>query len=550
MDTALLILAGLGFFFIGVKQLGTNLTQLAGPRLRSAVQRATANPVLGAALGSLVGMLTQSTNAITFIVIGLVNSGALKVRAALPVIAWANVGTSVLVFLATISIHNAILVMVIFSGLAYYRGIDSAPNWRHLVGALLGVALLFVGLEWIRDGSSQLRGSETLRQILLLAEHSPWLGFVVGALLTPVVQTAKTVSTITVALIDAGLLGVDHAVLVVLGANFGSCINVLFMSSNIRGRGRQLSIYQALLKIAGVAAMVPMLVLWGLGKTSPADLLASFGVAPHVQVAIVYLIVQVAAIVVLAPIGGPVERWLARRSPITLQEKLSRPKYLFDGAYRDPETAAALVAREQERQVSFLAGYLEPFREDSEVADPLPPAHLRNANAQVMREIDDCLKCSLERAGASRALHGLVNLQNRNAQITALQNDLLEFSNLLAAARARRVEHRMIGHLVEATHVVVSMTASVMAEDCDRDTLDLMKQLTGDRPELMDRVRRSLAEAAEVSAEAQELLFNVTMLFKRILWEMRHLLLLLEPAGTAAVAGGEPAPVRDRLTTG
>lgn len=531
METALLILAGLGFFFIGVKHLGSNLTHIAGPRLRKVVQRATANGFLAAVLGSLVGMLTQSTNAITFIVIGLVNSGTLAVRSALPVIAWANVGTSVLVFLATISIHDAILVMVVLTGFAYYRGVEGTPRWRHMVGALLGLALLFVGLEWVRDGSTNLRGSETLRDILLLAEHSPWLAFVLGALLTPLVQTAKTVSTITVALISAGLLGVDHAVLVVMGANFGSCVNVLFMSSNIRGRGRQLSIYQALLKVAGVAATLPLIVLWVVEGVSPEQLLAWFDVPPHVQVAIVYLVLQVAAIVVLAPIQGWVILWLDRLSPITVQEKLARPKFIFDGAWRAPETAAALVVREQHRQMSYLPGYLEPYREDSEVQDPLPAASLHSANALVMREIDDCLKRSLERAETARTVNELGNLQNRGTLIGQLQDDLLDFAKLLEAARERKVEHRMIGHLVEATHALVSLAAAAMGPECDFDTLDMLKRLTGDRPELMDRVRKSLAGGGNDTVEAQEMLFNATMLFKRIVWEMRQLLSLLDADG-------------------
>ena len=531
METALLILAGLGFFFIGVKHLGSNLTHIAGPRLRKVVQRATANGFLAAVLGSLVGMLTQSTNAITFIVIGLVNSGTLAVRSALPVIAWANVGTSVLVFLATISIHDAILVMVVLTGFAYYRGVEGTPRWRHMVGALLGLALLFVGLEWVRDGSTNLRGSETLRDVLLLAEHSPWLAFVLGALLTPLVQTAKTVSTITVALISAGLLGVDHAVLVVMGANFGSCVNVLFMSSNIRGRGRQLSIYQALLKVAGVAATLPLIVLWVVEGVSPEQLLAWFDVPPHVQVAIVYLVLQVAAIVVLAPIQGWVILWLDRLSPITVQEKLARPKFIFDGAWRAPETAATLVVREQHRQMSYLPGYLEPYREDSEVQDPLPAASLHSANALVMREIDDCLKRSLERAETARTVNELGNLQNRGTLIGQLQDDLLDFAKLLEAARERKVEHRMIGHLVEATHALVSLAAAAMGPECDFDTLDMLKRLTGDRPELMDRVRKSLAGGGNDTVEAQEMLFNATMLFKRIVWEMRQLLSLLDADG-------------------
>ncbi|MBX9633463.1 MAG: hypothetical protein K2X44_00655, partial [Magnetospirillum sp.] len=174
------------------------------------------------------------------------------------------------------------------------------------------------------------------------------------------------------------------------------------------------------------------------------------------------------------------------------------------------------------------------------ITDPLPPTQLFAANELVMREIDGTLHKTMEFAGSPQILQQVVNLQNRAMMIRALQHDLMEFADLLALREKRQIDHRLIGHLVEAAHALVSMAPAAISEDADEDTLDMMKRLTGDRPDLMGHIRRSLAEDEDVSAAAQELLFSATMLFKRIIWQMRHLIQLLEPGTEGGNTSSQP----------
>ena len=101
------LFAGLGMFFIGVKMIGTHLKQLAGPRMRRLVEASVRSRVRGSMLGTLAGVMTQSSNAVTFILASMISAGLLDVRRAVPVVVWSSVGTSSLVLVATVQISSA-----------------------------------------------------------------------------------------------------------------------------------------------------------------------------------------------------------------------------------------------------------------------------------------------------------------------------------------------------------------------------------------------------------------------------------------------------------
>ncbi|MEO5335729.1 MAG: Na/Pi symporter [Magnetospirillum sp. WYHS-4] len=542
LTVAISIFAGLGLFFIGVKLITSSLTQLASLKLRAAVRKATGNRWLSAMIGTVAGAVTQSNNAVTFITVGLVSSGVMQVRQGLPLIAWTCVGTSVLVFIATVDIHDAVLALVGIAGSCYFLNLDKSPRFRHMVGALLGVALLFQGLEMIREASVSLRNVEGLREFLVYAHGSPWLAFALGAALTPVVQTAKTVSAIAVAMVSSGLLSIDQAIMIVLGANFSSCLNVAFMSANIVGTSRQLSLYQAGLKVVGVAGVLPFFLLDYVLPGKPAlSTLALVGDSLSLQVAVVYLLVQVVALLLTWPFEDPLLRLLARLAPPTVHETLSRPKYISEHALLDAVTAADLAEREQLRQVGFLAGYLATVREEADEGAPaIPLAELRDANSAVMRDTDAFLKSLLTQNLHGVMLERVITLQNRNGLLASLQDSLHQFAGILADARRIGIEHRLFGHLAETLHLILTTLPAALAGD--RDDAEFLQVLTGDKTDLMENIRRTLMHGEGASDPgAQDVLFNATTLFERIVWLVRRFAILADSGRETDPKAAAPA---------
>jgi phosphate:Na+ symporter len=517
-------------FFIGVKLITSSFTQLTSMRLRNAVRQATGNRLMARVIGTAAGAITQSNNAVTFIVVGLVSGGAMQVRQGLPILAWCNVGTSILIFIATINTHDAELFLLGLVGLCYYFSLDKSAKYKHAVSALLGISLLFNGLGLIRMASADMRSLSGLQTFLEYSHDSLWLAFILGAALTPIVQTAKTASAVAVAMVSTGLLSLDQAVMIVLGSNFSSSFNVAFMSSNIEGTSRQMSLYQAALKIAGVGALLPIFLIDSFVPGRPMmELLGSIGSSVTIQVAIIYLLAQLAAIVVLAPFEERILRLLAYLSPPSAQETLSRPKFISDHALHDVVTASDLAEHEQMRQIKYLPLYLSNLREDDESDPKIPLSQLSEANKLVMRDVEVFLKALLAQNPSGPLLERIIALNNRSSLIISMQDSIRQFAAGLEAASSQGVNHRLIGHLVESLHLILSVLPSALAGD--DDDREFLMTLTGDKTDLMENKRRTLGQGKDgLSAEIQDILFNSTTLFERIIWLVRRFAVLVESA--------------------
>src|SRR5215510_13692445 len=113
------IIAGLGLFFSGLKMIDTNLRQATGRQLRTIIGGLTRNAWVAGLVGIATGALVQSASGIVFILVSLVSSGLTSIKRALPILTWANVGCSALIFAAVLDLRFAILYLIGLAGAAF-----------------------------------------------------------------------------------------------------------------------------------------------------------------------------------------------------------------------------------------------------------------------------------------------------------------------------------------------------------------------------------------------------------------------------------------------
>ena len=89
------LFGGLALFLYGMTVMSTNLEKLSGSRLEKTLESFTNKTWKGVLLGLVVTGIIQSSSATTVIVVGLVNSGVMRLRQAIGVIMGANIGTTV-----------------------------------------------------------------------------------------------------------------------------------------------------------------------------------------------------------------------------------------------------------------------------------------------------------------------------------------------------------------------------------------------------------------------------------------------------------------------
>jgi phosphate:Na+ symporter len=530
-------LGGLGLFLAGVKGVGAHLQQMAGRRLRMAITRATRGDVSAAVTGTLLGTLTQSSNAVTFIATSMVQAGLLPLARALPVVAWANLGTAVLVLVAALDLRLAALWLLGCAGCALAFGLDGKGRWRAALGAAFHLGLVFLGLVILKSGAAPLREAEAVRDAMALAGHALLPAFLVGALVTLVAQSSSTVTILAIALAGVGLMDGAQAGMAVCGASLGSGLSVLLLSGGLRGTARRLALFQTLFKALGAVMFALPFLAWKLWPGLPTPWAVTD--LPH-QLGLLFVALQVVPALAIAPFMRLMPRLLAYVAPATQEEALSRPAFLYDQALEDAPTALSLVQREQARLLARLPGLLDGVRQDA-TPPVLPVATISAAGVEVEQAIAAFLQSLLGRGCLEAELQRAVAMDNANGLIGALRETVAELSGLLDHA-AQRGEADPVGALVptlaETLHLLLSELHDA-ALSGDADDVMTLRRLAADRSDMMDGLRRRVFRAGtELAAGGHDLLFRATSLFERAVWLVRRLAqgLEAEPVGDVSPA--------------
>lgn len=528
------IFGGLGLFFVGVKLIGGNLKQLTGSWFRDLIEAATRNTAVSALVGILSGALTQSSNAITFISIGMVSAGLAEVGRIVPMVIWSNVGTSALVLLSSVDIKLAVLFLLGVTGLAYYFDIDKAPRFRHLLGAVLGLGLLFLGLELIKSGAMPLKSMASVREFLTFAASSFVLAFLIGVVLTVVAQSSATVAIIAVTMTNVGLLSIDQTIVVVIGASLGSGISIALLAMNLRGIGRQIAWMQVAVKLIGVVVVLPLFLVEVFGHVPGIKALALKVSSNHATVvALVYLLLQVVSAVVATGLRGRIMASIIRLSPPTEEEALSKPHYIYAEALDEPYAALALVEREQARLFEFLPQILDSVRADG--ATKLDPDILVNAATAVVRQCGEFLTNILDNNSARDVLIDAIELQKRNEIIVNLIAAVRDYVKIVGAGGLISPGSkfgRLLFALGESMHTILSVANEAFLNRDSHD-LDLLREFTSDRSAQMERVRRQVMDVEDIGPAEHDMLYASTTLFERTLWLLQRYTALVDAANAA-----------------
>lgn len=340
-----------------------------------------------------MGIATQSSNAVTFIIASMRKAGLVAPRRALPMLAWANVGTAGLVLVATFDLRLAALWLLALVSLAGLVADRRDGPFRPILAACVGLGLMLLGLAQLKLGAVPLREAALTRDILDMAQGY-WLpAFLLGGLVTLVTQSSSTVAILAIAFMAAGLMSQDQAVAAIYGASLGSGIAIWMMARQLAGSARQPALYQALLRGIGALLFLGLLLLErSTGLPLVVALAGQFSAVPETRLAVIFLLLQLGMALLAAPFNAAMERLLERLAPPNFIEQQSLPRYLYPQALADAASALPLVAAEQGRLLARLPAVLAPIRPE----DPGAVEADMAASAGLEREIGDFIASLLQ----------------------------------------------------------------------------------------------------------------------------------------------------------
>lgn len=273
------VLGGVAVFMIGMEMMGSNLEKAAGRNIRKLMSKAAKNRFTGIGTGAVVTAIVNSSSATTVMIVGFVNVGLMTLTQAASVIMGANIGTTISAFVMALSSAGstfeiaALFALVAFVGILVNM-ISKRDKIKRVGNILAGIGLIFVGLEFMSssvgnltaDGSPVKGAIENMfvslgKGVEKLTWQIPVL-FLIGLVLTAVMQSSAAITAIVISLASANLMTLPMAMCVVLGTNVGTCCTSLLSSIGTSVNARRAAVVHLLFNVLGcIIFIVPVSLL-------------------------------------------------------------------------------------------------------------------------------------------------------------------------------------------------------------------------------------------------------------------------------------------------
>ncbi|HEY9211659.1 MAG TPA: Na/Pi symporter [Ancylobacter sp.] len=511
------LMSGLGLFFIGVRGLSSNLVPLVGRRTRAAFARALNGNIGCAVSGMIAGMVTQSSSAVSWIIVSFVRAGVLPDGPALLAPTWANVGTALLPLIVAIDTSIAAGAVIGIVGFATYFKLVRDDQWRNALEAALGAALLLFGMHLVSVAVGPIRDGLMHNEWWETALNSPWILAIIGMGFSCAAQSSSVAAAIAVAAVGGGLLDLTAALPLIAGANAAAMINNALLIPGETTAGRAVFALQVVQKAGGSLLLVAIALIAELHPGQMTGLMRVIGDDTGTQIAILFLIAQIGGALIGSLLEAPTRRAMLWLMPADAAETLAEPAFLLREAVADPSAALDLSMREMGRLSARLPLLLDMVRDEPEPGTP-SALILRNAGVSLAGTVKAYLTSVLDNKPTRRQVSTALLLEDAADNAGALHEALAEFTEAAALATSLPTASR----LIEALHALMFAVAD-HAESLGTEAPDIVLSLLGHRDQLMEELRVRLSSQSDVPADVQNALFRMTVLFERIVWLARRL---------------------------
>ena len=352
------LLAGVGVFIVGMNFMGEALEKSAGSGMKKFLGKISNNRFSGVGVGAGVTAIIQSSSATSVMVIGLVNAGVMTLMQATPIIMGANIGTTITGVLVALKndIFNMIMYLLAFTGVM----MGFAKNEKvKLFGSLFsGLGLIFVGLEVM--SSEQAFGNQLVKDMftdIFAKIDFPLLMILVGVIFTALIQSSSAATGVVITMVGTGVLDLDLALFIVLGANIGTCVTALLASMGAHANAKRVAFIHFTFNTIGTVLFAAL--IWIL-KDQVVELLTSFfpkddAMSLQMRVSAFHVIFNVTTTLILLPFV----KHLVKLSETVIRDKKTSEetrtlKYVDDRLLAVPTVALGQVKKEMDYMLGLV----------------------------------------------------------------------------------------------------------------------------------------------------------------------------------------------------
>ena len=506
------VLGGIGIFLIGIHYAGSHLRQITGGSFQNFVSKLSGHPAGMFFSGASLGFMTQSGKAAAFILSDFVQAEMMKVRQAAPIVFWANAGCSLIVFASMVSLKVLALIILGVTAL----GITFHVPKRLVNGyaALFGLAMIMYGLYLVKTGAAGYAAAGWVGPILQSIHEHYTVAFVVGLVLTLLVQSNLAIIMIVIAFAASGLFSLEESAMSMYGAQAGTGILTYVFSFHAHGRARQVVATQI---AYDVVATVVFVALFYVELTFGAPLVMGTAKALSgevgTQAVYVALIFQFAAAGIMVLIRNPILEKIREWFPPSAAEVLSKANYLREHAADSPETALLLIEKEQFRLLERLPKYIEYVREGPGDGRH-PPAAYHEAFGQISRRIGETLSTVSGHSLNQAVSDQLILMTKLEEQLVTLESIVNRLTTQLLDPHESPRATELGRNIMESVDFMI-LTAIDALESQDAGEIAMLEMLTQDRSDMMTKIRHSYFESEkDLSQQDRNFVLDITILLE------------------------------------
>ncbi len=257
----IILLGGIALFLFGMQLMGDGLKKVAGGKLEVILYRLSNTPLKGVLLGTGVTAIIQSSSATSVMVVGFVNAGMIKMKQAIGIIMGAIIGTSVTGWVLCLSdisggagwvdlLSTEVLAAIIGVIGIMFRMVCKNPTKKHIGDIMIGFCILMVGMQNMSAAVAPLRSEPAFIDILTKFSN-PFIGILIGLLVTAVLQSASATVGILQALSVTGAITFSVALPIIMGIAVGAAMPVIISSFGATTDGKRTAFVYLLVDALG-----------------------------------------------------------------------------------------------------------------------------------------------------------------------------------------------------------------------------------------------------------------------------------------------------------
>ncbi|MDY6880133.1 MAG: Na/Pi cotransporter family protein [Desulfatiglans sp.] len=338
-------ISGIFIFVYGMLKGSRRLENLASFRLRNYLNSASNSRPRSILAGFLFGLVTQSSSTTSVIVITLVSSALISLPAALTMILGGGVGATLTVQIIAFNIYEW---AIIICGLGIIiRLFSRSDRGRNVGEAVFYFALIFLGMKIMSESISPLKDNPIAAMMIRKLIDVPLSALVFATIFTAIIQTSSATLGIVISLLAGGIIDLESALALALGANIGTCATAILSALGADITSRRVAYGFVFIKIMGAAVIYPLVPII-------ADWLPALADSQARQVAHFHTLFNL-FVLFFFPATGLVSLFLEKIVPVRDSDHHEFvPKYLDPKALMSPSLALANAHREVMRMADIV----------------------------------------------------------------------------------------------------------------------------------------------------------------------------------------------------